>query len=273
MKRAAWCAATPSADEPESLEKLAAEHPIPMYWVRPTQILSGAAGMHRFVWNLHYTPPRALEYEFPISAILRDTPKYPLGAWVLPGNYTVRLTVDGKSYTRSLTVKIDPRIKTPLEDLRKQREMQLGASEGMDESYESLEQITSVRDQLKEIAPKAQGKPKDKARMMEAISSLDKECAELEGATERSFFGVPPGGREPENFSTLNQHYSAILGVADSADAAPTSQAMAADLELNEQASELQKRWSELREREIPDLNKNFEEGGIGDCGCEEAAE
>ncbi len=252
-----------SEDKPDSIEKLAAEYPIPMYWVRPTQILSGTAGMHRFVWNLHRTPPKALEYEFPISAILRDTPKYPLGAWVLPGNYTVKLTVDARSYTRPLTVKMDPRIKTSLEDLRKQYEMQLGASQGMDESYEALEQVMSVREQLKEIMPKVQGKPKDKTRMMEAISSLDKECAELEGATERSFFGVPPGGREPENFSTLNQHYSAILGVADSADAAPTSQAMAADLELNEQASELQKRWSELREREIPDLNKILKKAGL----------
>jgi len=252
-----------SADQPDSIEKLAAEHPIPMYWVRPTQILSGAAGMHRFVWNLHRTPPKALEYEFPISAILRDTPKYPLGTWVLPGNYTVKLTVDGRSYTRPLTVRMDPRIKSSLDDLRKQYEMQLGASQGMDESYEALEQVISVREQLKELAPRVQGKPKDKTRMMEAISSLDTQCAELEGATQRSFFGVPPRGREPENLSTLNQHYSTILAVADSADAAPTSQAMAADLELNEQASELHKRWSGLREREIPDLNKVLKKAGL----------
>jgi len=252
-----------SSDQPDSIEKLAAEHPIPMYWVRPTQILSGAVGMHRFVWNLHRTPPKALEYEFPISAILRDTPKYPLGAWVLPGNYTVKLTVDGRSYTRALTVKMDPRLKTSLEDLRKQYAMQLGASQGMDESYEALEQVMSVREQLKEIAPKVEGKPKDKARLTEAISALDKECAELEGATQRSFFGVPPSGKQPENFSTLNQHYSAILAVADSADAAPTSQAMAADLELNEQASELHKRWSGLCEREIADLNRNLKKAGL----------
>ena len=36
--------------------------------------------------------------EFPISAIPHDTPLLPLGAWALPGSYTVRLTVDGKTY-------------------------------------------------------------------------------------------------------------------------------------------------------------------------------
>jgi len=252
-----------SADAPESLEKLSGEHPIPMYWVRPTQILSGAAGMHRFVWNLRYTPPKALEYEFPISAILRDTPKYPLGAWVLPGTYTVKLTLDGQSYARPLAVKMDPRIKTPLEDLRKQREMQLGASEGMDESYEALEQIRSVRDQLKELAPKAQSKAKGKNKLTEAMASLDNQCAELEGATQRSFFGLPPSGKRPENLSTLNQHFAAILAVAESADAAPTTQATAVEQELEEQGGILRKQWSVLRETGIPALNKNLRKAGL----------
>ena len=127
-----------STDQPPSMEKLASQHPIPMYWVRPAQVLSAAAGMHRFVWNLHYAPPSALEYEFPMSAILHDTPLYPLGAWVLPGSYTVKLSVDGQSYTQPLTVKMDPRIQTSLDDLRKLHEMQMGAVEGMNESYEAL---------------------------------------------------------------------------------------------------------------------------------------
>jgi len=252
-----------SADAPESLEKLAAEHPIPMYWVRPTQILSGAAGMHRFVWNLRYTPPKALEYEFPISAILRDTPKYPLGAWVLPGTYMVKLTLDGQSYTRPLTVKMDPRIKTPLEDLRKQREMQLGASEGMDESYEALEQIRSVRDQLKELASNAQSKAKGKNKLTEAMASLDNQCAELEGATQRSFFGLPPSGKQRENLSTLNQHFTAMLAVSESADAAPTTQATTVEQELEEQGGILRKQWSVLRETGIPALNKNLRKAGL----------
>src|SRR5437763_8166455 len=76
-----------------------------MYCVRQAQIPSAQAGMHRFVWDMHYAPPESLEHEFPISAIYRDTVKYPLGAWVLPGNYTVKLTVDGKSYAQPLVAR------------------------------------------------------------------------------------------------------------------------------------------------------------------------
>jgi len=248
-----------STDKPPSIEKIAAQHPIPMYWVRPTQILSGEAGMHRFVWNLHYPKPEALETEFPISAIFHDTPEYPLGARVLPGDYTVKLTVDGKSYTEPLVVKMDPRITSSVDDLRKQHDMEVGAVEGMNDSYESLEQVRSVRAQLKDLTKKAGGNEK----LSGGLAALDKQCAELEGGTQPGFFGTPPSGKQPENFSALNQHFSTILAVADSADVAPTTEVEAAYRELEDSSTMLRKRWSVLREREILDLNAELKKAGL----------
>ena len=66
--------------------------------------------MHRFVWDLRLPPPPAREHEYPISAIAGDTPREPLGPLVPPGTYTVKLTVDGTAFTRTLTVKMDPRV-------------------------------------------------------------------------------------------------------------------------------------------------------------------
>ncbi|HET8922104.1 MAG TPA: hypothetical protein VFN26_03805 [Candidatus Acidoferrum sp.] len=247
-----------STDKPEPMEKIAAEHPIPMYWVRPTQILSGEAGMHRFVWDLHYAPPDSLGHEFPISAIVHDTPKYPLGAWALPGNYTVKLTVDGKSSTQPLVVKMDPRIKATLAELRRQFETQSGSVEGMNESFEALTQVRSVRGQLKEHAAKAV-----KGTMADAIAALDKQAAELEGATQSNFFGLPPGAKQPENFSTLNQHFGGILTVADSADAVPTTQATAVYKELEDTLEKLLSRWTKIRQQDIPALNIELKKAGF----------
>jgi photosystem II stability/assembly factor-like uncharacterized protein len=247
-----------SADKAEPMEKTAAEHPIPMYWVRPTQILSSGVGMHRFVWDMHYAPPDSLGHEFPISAIYRDTPKYPLGAWVLPGNYTVKLTIDGKSYAQPLVVKMDPRIKTSLADLRKQFDMQSGSVEGMNESFEALAQVNSVRAQLKERAAKA-----GKGALADAITALDKQAAELEGAAQSSFFGLLPGAKQPENFSSLNQHFGGILGVADSADAAPTTQATVLYNELEDALEKLMARWTKIRQQEIATLNDSLKKAGL----------
>jgi hypothetical protein len=239
------------------MEELAAHHPIPMYWVRPRQILSAEAGMHRFVWDVHYPPPHALNMEFPISAIVHNTPLHPLGAWALPGNYTVKLTVDGKSYSRQLTLIMDPRIKTSAEDLAKQHEMEMGAVEGMDESLEELQQVQSVRAQLKDVASKAKGK------LAEQIDALDKQCAELQGATQSGFFGLPPSGKRPETISTLNQHFAAILATADSADATPTTQATGVYHELDDASTALRKRWNALNETALLDLNQSLKQSGL----------
>jgi photosystem II stability/assembly factor-like uncharacterized protein len=246
-----------STDQPLPMEELAAHHPIPMYWVRPRQILSAEAGMHRFVWDAHYPAPHALNMEFPISAIVHNTPLHPLGAWALPGNYTVKLTVDGKSYSRQLTLIMDPRIKTSAEDLAKQHEMEMGAVEGMDESLEGLQQVQSVRAQLKDVASKAKGK------LAEQIDALDKQCAELQGATQSGFFGLPPSGKRPETLSTLNQHFAAILATADSADATPTTQATGVYHELDDASTALRKRWNALNETALLDLNQSLKQSGL----------
>ena len=246
-----------SSDKPDPLEKTAGEHPIPMYWVRPAQILSAGAGMHRFAWDLRYDSPESLQHEFPISAILHDTPKYPLGAWVVPGNYTVKLTVDGKSYSQPLVVKMDPRIKTSIADLRKQFEMESGSVGGMNRSFDALAQVRSVRAQLKERAARAKGAVAD------AIAALDKQAGELEGAAQSSFFGLPPGAKQPENFSSLNQHFGGLLSVADSADAAPTTQATAVYKELEEDLEKLVTRWTEIRQQDIPALNAKLKKAKL----------
>lgn len=79
---------------------------IPAYWVRPFEPLSTAAGMHRWIWDLRPTPP-------PRPAGGGGGGGFGRGGatTVLPGVYTVKLSVRGNSYTQPLTVKLDPRTK------------------------------------------------------------------------------------------------------------------------------------------------------------------
>ena len=60
------------------------------------------------------------EPEFPISATYRNTAPSATSPWVAPGNYTVMLTADGKTFTQPLTVAMDPRVKTSAADLQEQ---------------------------------------------------------------------------------------------------------------------------------------------------------
>ena len=95
---------------------------IPLYWIRPQQILSGEAGAHRFLWDMH-NQPLNVPASYPISAIYENTAPEYTSPWVMPGKYTVKLTVNGETYTQSFTVLMDPRVKTSLKDLQRQHDL------------------------------------------------------------------------------------------------------------------------------------------------------
>src|SRR5207302_9840809 len=186
--------------------------------------------------------------EFPISAISHDNPQVPFGAWAMPGKYIVKLTVDGKTYEQPLTVRMDPRIKTSDADHRKQFEMEARIVEGMNKTFEALQQVRSLRPQITDRAGKMKG------ALADSLTALDKQAAQLEGASQGAFFGVPPSGKQPENLSTLNQHLGQLLAAVDSADVAPTTQASAFYVESEDSLGKVLAQWKKLRDQDVPAL-------------------
>ena len=102
-----------------------------------------------------------------------------------------------------------------------------------------------------------------KGSLADTIDALDKQTATFEGGTQSNFFGVPPSGKQPENLSSLNQHFNTTLTLADSADAAPTTQARAAHRELQEALGSLRSRWTKLRDEELPKLNAQLKSANL----------
>jgi len=87
-------------------------------WLAALTTPTTRAGHNRFVWDLRYAAPRALESEYSIAAVPGGATAGPAGAFVLPGHYEVRLTVDGRTARQPLTVALDPRITTTAADLK-----------------------------------------------------------------------------------------------------------------------------------------------------------
>jgi len=131
---------------------------VQVQWIRPAAIPSAEAGMHRFVWDLHYPPPDALEHEYPIAAIWHNTPRDPQGPRVLPGVYTVKLTVDSKTETQPLTVKMDPRVKTPLAGLQEQFRLATKITSMLHQSAQPAnEDLKKLNGQLVEVLEVIEG--------------------------------------------------------------------------------------------------------------------
>jgi len=227
---------------------------IPTYWIRPAHVLSSEAGLHRFVWDLHYPPPDALEHEYPISAVYRDTPRYPLGPTALPGNYTVKLTVDGESYSQPLAIKMDPRVKTPLEGLRQEFELESQVTQAMHIDYEAIQQVLALIEQLKRI--KAEG------TLAESVSTLEMKAAELAG--KPAGYGTRLlATTEGRSLNALNSALSQLLAVAQSADAAPTTQTIAVFKDVQKILDRQLSTWNDVRSKDVPALNEKLRQANL----------
>jgi photosystem II stability/assembly factor-like uncharacterized protein len=110
----------------------------PDWWIRPSPVLASSAGLHRFVWNLRYPYPSAESFSYPISAIPGQTLPEPLGPLVAPGSYTVRLTVDGVSYTQRLDVRMDPRVQVSLAELADQTALAVRLWNGINRAADGI---------------------------------------------------------------------------------------------------------------------------------------
>jgi hypothetical protein len=177
---------TPTPPDPATLN-------FPTYWLRPPQVLSAQAGMHRFVWDLHYPSLHVLRPTVAISVILHDSPVGPLGPAALPGRYAVKLTVGGHTYTQPLTVRMDPRNKTPLAGLTQQFDLAIELGRDIDRTTAALQRAAAG------------------SEMTPALQQLNGELV----AQFNSLYGASYGGTD-DNSSTMAAPTTAqIAAVAD----------------------------------------------------------
>ncbi len=244
-----------SADKPEAVDEKKLN--IPTYWIRPQQIVSNSAGMHRFVWDLHYSAPESVKHEYPISAIYRDTPRSPLGPAVLPGSYTVRLTVNGKGSTQPLTLKMDPRVKTSADDLRRQFDLETGIVDVMNQSYGALQEVRSLREQLKSVKARVK-----QGQMQRGVDTLEQRASDLEG-TEGGWGALFLSTPEGRSLTRLNVGLKTLLAAVDSADTAPTKAESDAFHDAQNAVKEQLTLWSEIKTKDVPALNKQLQKSGL----------
>jgi len=235
-----------NTDKPDITEEELQKQLIPPYWVRMPRHLSTEAGMHRWIWDLHYPAPMSMRHDYPISAIPHDTPRYPLGPTVVPGTYTVRLTVDGKTSTSSLTIKMDPRVKASTMALQKKFQTETRLAKIVTESSEALKQAQSIRAQLEKLNGDQNSETKA------AVENFQKKLGALVGAPGGFF--APPSAEL--TLSRLNGEAAGLYQQIWQVDAQPTTPQVEGAAVTDHDRADVMKRWNEFKSTELPALNK-----------------
>jgi hypothetical protein len=167
----------------------------------------------------------------------------------LPGNYSLVLGVGGKSFTQPLTVKMDPRVKSSTADLVKQFDL----SKALYDLRAALQPIgksfASLAAELTKTKEKAGEKPV-KQKVEEFIKKLQE-------------FANPDQVRAGQalELDVLNK-VEKLFGDLQEVDAAPTSQAQAAAVDLQGKERSVMERWP-IISQEVAALNSELESAGI----------
>lgn len=230
---------------------------IPLYWIRPQQILSADAGSHRFLWDLHYTPLNVPPV-YAIAAIYQNTAPDPTSPWVMPGEYTVTLTVDGKRYQQNITVKMDPRVKTGAFPLQQQFNLSMQCYEDRQKAMEATKTIRSARQQVRSLTGKASGE------LATQLQQVDKQLGQLEGGGGGGGRGAGrDGGDQEPSFARLGGIFAVVLNNLQESDMQPTFQVVSAGQEAHTDLGKLMTQWTGIQNKDIPAINQQLSKAGL----------
>lgn len=256
-----------SADPVGTLDPATAS--VPLYWYRPPQVLLTTPGMHRFMWDMHYQllAGGGGRGGLPIAAVPRNTVSSPNSPWVAPGIYTVKLTVNGKSYTQPLTVKMDPRVKTPPAGLAQQFTLSKQMYDGVLETQAALLELRAIRAQVKPLQDKA-----GQGAVFQALAAFDQKAAALEGGGGAGgqrggggggAGGGGAGGGGQDTLAGIGSSLSSLMGLMQGADAAPTNQVVAAVTERRQALANLMAKWNTFKTQELANLNAQLKAANL----------
>ncbi|MDX6711766.1 MAG: hypothetical protein QOH96_2782 [Blastocatellia bacterium] len=216
-------------------------------------------GLNRVTWNLRLggaevrRPPTEEETAFTGP---------PRGPQVLPGGYSVRLTVGDKTLEEHLEVRLDPTISVPLSDLRLQLELEMKLRDMQSAANTGLRFLDSIEEQLKHTQTTVKNLSKDPDKdLLKALEGWIKQVDSLEDrlVNRREGLGFPGKARVADSIGGL-------FFALDGANAAPTPyqrqyfeelqpEFRARMEELNKFTSETMPQWNEkLRAWNAPTL-------------------
>ena len=227
---------------------------LPLYWFRPLRALPADAGMHRFTWDVHYQPIDQVESaasaprsgprpviggpNLPIAAIALNTVPVPTTPWVNPGTFTVKLTVNGKTYSETLTVKQDPRVKTPALAMQQVYSLSKAMYYAAVDARDAAERANTIRQQAVALQPRATGD------VATAIASILTKIDAIDLAAATS--GL-----------------ASVMNLLQDADVAPTTVKLNAIARVRTSAAQTMAKWNALKTVDLPAVNAKLRAAGL----------
>jgi hypothetical protein len=185
-----------------------------------------------------------------MSATYRNTAPEATSPWAAPGDYTVMLTLDNKTFSQPLTVVMDPRVKTSAADIQQQ----FGLSWQLYQLRLKLAPIGKKFDDIAEQLTKLKAQAAERADVTQKLEAFAQTLMKFGPPHPRP--GAPPSLFVLESTTRL---FNDIQG----ADAAPTAAVKAAVADLETKVGPMMEARHKLLESDLPALNDQLKQAGF----------
>ena len=181
----------------------------------PSPVAETKKGMNRFVWDMRYPDAKKVP-----NAVMWGGRH--IGPKAVPGEYKVKVTLNGKSQTQSFNILKDPRINTTQSDFQDQFDLLMDIRNRTTEINEKILTIRSIKDQINTLT----GLMKESGFKDENVTKAGKELVKSLSTIEERLIQVKSKSRQdPLNYPIrLDNKIAALVGVVSSVDARPTAQ-------------------------------------------------
>ncbi len=218
-------------------------------WVQQPKMLALTAGMHRFIWDLHWSAPTALA----------KNGQWSDGVWAVPGTYRVTLDVDGAVFTRHLTLLPDPRVHgMTLRDYQQQ----FALAQSIERDRAALSAALRGAGGLQAAVAKARSAVGP--RLAERLTAFANELAALSdipAPDPSNSVGTPP--THVDSLTALNARMTALAHAVGNADVPPTLDAEQGYTLAHHALRSTLSRWLDLRGPRLAALNRSLRAAGV----------
>jgi photosystem II stability/assembly factor-like uncharacterized protein len=189
------------------------------------------------------------------------------GPTVDPGEYTVAVTVAGKTESKTVTVEEDPRVTMSTEERTQRRDVITKLYGMAKEADDGRRKISALQTSLTGLTDgwKRPGAPQVPDNVKKAADDLLAKVKEVIGTFEFERTGQLGGAGPPLKYTPppVNMKITRLMGSIDSYSAAPTAKQVedmaTARAELNEGLAAVKK----LTDEDLPKLNKLMTDAGV----------
>jgi photosystem II stability/assembly factor-like uncharacterized protein len=221
-------------------------------------------GLHRVVWDLRAEPIGPATTGLAGALVLTS-----LGPFVIPGEYKVQVTIDGRAETKTVTVRPDPLVEISDTDRQTLYHTLLRVTDLQRAATATADATTKLDERMKQIADTLKPHANPPAAVKTSVEALTKQVAQLRTTIAGSGQGGGGGGGGGGEAQPLRNRINALKGELIGSQSLPTRvQTSLADT-LEKRLSEVVAQVNTVITSTLPGVYKQLHESsiypGVGD--------